>query len=115
MTSLNKKRNIIFNLGFYYEFPHIDGYNTIQATYYVYSGIKMLLLKEKLILSLTANDLFRTDHAKSTVLSNNIRYTFDNYGDTQYLRLAVSYRFGNKLVRVEKRNVSNEDERERVR
>ncbi|MBB3188343.1 outer membrane beta-barrel protein [Microbacter margulisiae] len=112
---LNKKRTLMFNLGFYYEFPYLAAYNNVDATWYAYAGIKMLLLKEKLILSLTANDLFRTDHAKSTVLSNNIRYTFDNYGDTQYLRLAVSYRFGNKLVRVEKRNVSNEDERERVK
>jgi hypothetical protein len=112
---LNKKRSVIFNLGFYYEFPYLMAYTNMNAECYAYAGIKMLLLKEKLTLSLTANDIFKTDHAKCTIISNNIKYVADNIGDTRYLRLSVSYKFGNKLIRTEKRNVSNEEERARVR
>ena len=112
---LNKKRSVMFNLGFYYEFPYLAAYNNMDATWYAYAGVKILLLKEKLTLSLTANDIFKTDHAKSTLISNNIKYVADNIGDTRYLRLAVSYKFGNKLIQSEKRNVSNEEERARVR
>lgn len=112
---VNKKRTLMFNFGFYYEFPYLAAYNNINTTYFLNAGIKILLLNKNMNISLTSNDILRTNHAKSTVISNNTRYMYDNYGDTQNIRLYISYKFGNKNIRAEQHNASNKDEQERVK
>ena len=112
---LNKKRTVILNVGFYYELPHLDAYSNVEAYGYVYAGIRARLLKDNLTLALTVNDLFKTNHARQTVLSNDIRYVYDDLPDSRYVRLSISYKFGNKQIWTEKRNVGNEEERGRLR
>lgn len=111
---LNKKKSLILNLGGYYEFPYIAAYNNIGATFILNSGIKLILLNRNLAISLTANDILKTNHAKSSLLSGNIKYVYDNYGDTQNIRLYVSYKLGNLNIRSKKHDISNKEERDRV-
>ncbi len=112
--AVNKKKSLMFNLGFYYEFPYLAAYNNISTTYFLSAGVKLLLLNKNMTLSLTSNDIFRTNHAKSSVISDNTKYVYDNYGDSQNIRLYVSYKIGNDHISSGKRNVSNKDERDRV-
>lgn len=113
--TLNKKKTLMLNAGFFYEFPYLAAYNRIDALYIFNAGIKLLLFNENMTLSLTANDILRTNHSKSSLISNNIRYIYDNYGDTQNLRLFVSYKIGNRNLRTTKHNMSNTDEQDRIK
>jgi hypothetical protein len=113
--ALNKKKTLMLNLGFFYEFPYLAAYNRIEAMCILNAGIKLLLFNDNMSISLTSNDILRTNHAKSSVISNNIRYIFDNYGDTQNIRLFVSYKFGNRNLRTIKHNISNTEEQERTK
>ena len=113
--ALNKKKTFMLNAGFFYEFPYLAAYNRIDALYILNAGIKLLFFNENITLSLTANDILRTNHSKSNLISNNIRYIYDNYGDTQNLRLFISYKFGNRNLRTTKHNMSNTDEQDRVK
>ncbi len=112
--ALNKKKSILLNLGFFYEFPYLAAYNRIESLYILYAGIKLQLFNENMTISLTANDILRTNHSKSSVTSNSIRYVYDNYGDSQNIRLFVSYKFGNRDLRATKHNISNTEEQERI-
>lgn len=113
--TLNKKKTCMLNLGLFYEFPHLAAYNHIESLYILYAGIKLQLFNENLILSLTANDILQTNHAKSTITSNNIRYVYDNYGDTQNIRLFIGYKFGKRDLRTNRHNTSNTEEKERIK
>ncbi len=113
--ALNKMKTIMLNVGFFYEFPYLAAYNRIESLYILYAGIKLQLFNENMILSLTSNDILRTNHSKSNVISNNVRYMYDNYGDTQHIRLFISYKLGNRNLRINRHNTSNTEEKERIK
>lgn len=110
---LNRKRTVMLTLGFYYEFPYLSALGEADARCYMYSGIRIRLLNDGLTLSLTANDIFKTDHSKLTLKSNNIKYVYDNIPDSRYVRLSISYKFGNKKIQSEQHSVGNREERGR--
>jgi len=112
---LNRKRTLMLNAGFYYEFPYLFAYNKVDAYNYVYVGMRARLLKDNLTIALTFNDVFKTNHAKQTIQSNGIKYVYNNLPDSRYFRFSISYKFGNNQVWTERRTVGNEDERGRVR
>ena len=112
---LNKSKTVMLNLGFYYEYPYVQSYSTVSSVWYMYAGVKFRLMNDNLMLSLTGNDLFKTNHSKATVVSNGIRYVYDNLPDSRNIRLSFSYKFGNKKIWVEKRNQSNEEVQNRVK
>jgi len=103
----------MLNLGFYYEFPYLDGYSNVTAYSYVYTGIKFRL-KDNLTVALTANDLFKTNHAKQTMLSDGVNYVNDNIPDSRNFRLSITYRLGNKKMRAEQHNAGNDEVRGRI-
>jgi len=105
----------MLNVGFFYEFPYLAAYNRIDALCSLYAGIKLQLFNENMTISLTSNDILRTNHSKSNVISNNIRYIYDNYGDTQNIRLFVSYKLGNRNLRTNRHSRSNTEEQERIK
>lgn len=104
----------MLTLGFYYEFPYLSALGEADARSYMYSGIRVRLLNDDLTLSLTANDLFKTDHSKLTLKSNSIKYVYDNIPDSRYVRLSISYKFGNKKIQSEQHSVGNREERGRT-
>ena len=113
--ALNKKKTWMINIGFFYEFPYLAAYNRIDALYILSAGIKFQLFNENMTISLTSNDILRSNHSKSSVISNNIRYVYDNYGDTQNIRLFVSYKLGNRYLRTTRHNTSNREEQGRIK
>nr|WP_315254424.1 TonB-dependent receptor [uncultured Flavobacterium sp.] len=111
---LNPNKTMLFNLSYWYSFPGIDGIYYRNAMNSLSLTIQYLLLNKDLKISLKGNDIFRTekDNISSTV--NGIYQEGKYYYDTQYVQLAVSYKFGNKKIKVEKRATGNEEERTRT-
>ncbi len=112
--AFNKNRTVLLNIGCRYEFPSIQGYGTTDAYYNIYAGIKFRLLNENLNVSFAVDDIFNSENAKHTVVSNGIQYLYNNNNGNPTFRLSASYKFGNKNIRSEQRNVSNQEEKSRI-
>ena len=111
---LNKNKTIVLNVGFYYELPFIDGYANVDALYSINSSIRCMFLNKKLTVSLSANDILKSQKSNANMLSNNIQYNFANYPDSQQLRITINYKFGNNNINSEQRNASNQEEKSRI-
>lgn len=111
---LNQNKTMLFNLSYWYSFPGVDGIYYRNAMNSLSLTIQYLLLNKDLKISLKGNDIFRTekDNISSTV--NGVYQEGKYYYDTQSVQLAVSYKFGNKKIKVEKRATGNEEERTRT-
>ena len=46
--------------------------------------------------------------------SSNIFQSFYQYYDTHFFRLSIVYKFGSELKKIEKREVSNQEEKNRI-
>jgi outer membrane receptor protein involved in Fe transport len=112
---LNKESTMMFNIGFYYELPYLNNFSQIGSNYYFYGGIRMNLLNNKLSMSLTVYDIFKTIRMKETLHSNHIKYVNDNRWDSRYFQFSISYKIGNEsLKRNNYRNI-NEGIKNRVK
>jgi hypothetical protein len=111
---LNQNQTMLFNLSYWYNFAGIDGIYYRKDMNSLSITIQYLLLNKDLKISLKANDIFRTekDNINSTV--NGVYQIGMYYYDTQSIQFSISYKFGNKKIKVEKRATGNEEERSRT-
>jgi hypothetical protein len=77
------------------------------------AGIRALLLDRNLVLSLSANDIFRTLQVRGTNVVNG--QTIDSYFDERNIRLMASYKFGNRKIQDRReRKTGIEEEKSRT-
>lgn len=112
--TLNKNKTILAQFTYEYNYPTIAQENRIDAYSTFGIGVKLLLSQKKLQIALNANNIFGTDRIKTSNTTQGIYQTFRQYYDTQYIRLSLSYKFGNKNLNASKKNTSNEDEKRRA-
>ena len=77
-------------------------------------GVKYALLNNKLQLSLYANDIFFTSDYTFYGTVSGIKQSFHQARDSQYVRLSVSYKFGNDKISIQSREGSNAEEKRRA-
>ena len=77
-------------------------------------GLKYAFLNNKLQLSLYASDIFYSGDRTFHSLLSGIKQSFHQTYDSQYLRLTVSYKFGNDKISVQSREGSNTEEKRRA-
>lgn len=111
---LNKKKSWLINLNYWYSFQGINGIYNNGAMSSTSITIQYLLLNKDLKISLRGNDLFRTEKETGNSVVNGIYQNFIYYYDTQSFQLSLNYKFGNKKIKVEKRETGNEAERSRT-
>lgn len=71
--------------------------------------------KDKFQLRVNVNDIFHTDITTSIIQYQNINVDFKRVYDSQFVRIFVSYLFGNKKVaRARERSTGAEDEQNRI-
>jgi hypothetical protein len=71
--------------------------------------------KEKFVLRVNANDIFHTDITTSIIQYQNINVDFKRVYDSQFVRIFLSYNFGNRSVaRARQRSTGAEDEQNRI-
>lgn len=102
--ALRKKKDLFFNISAEYATKGVDGMDRMSSFGELTAALKWKTLKEKLIITLSAYDIFDTYHAKVTSYSNGIKAEYKNYYDRRSVRLSVSYNFGKKIT--PKRNSS---------
>lgn len=111
--ALNKSKTFSADVNFWYQFPTAEGLNEIKSQYNLDFGVKTLLLNKKLQLSLSANDLLKSNRYRFSSLINNIKQNYDNYYDARQLRITARFNFGNEKMKQTDRKMGNEEERRR--
>ncbi|WP_316843291.1 outer membrane beta-barrel family protein [Pedobacter psychrodurus] len=109
----NPSKTILGEASFWYQFPSVDGLNLNKNQYNLDLGIKTLLHNKKMQLALTATDVLKTNRYRFNSLVNNIRQEYNNYYDSQQLRITFRYNFGNEKIKQQDRKPGNEEERKR--
>ena len=105
---LNKKQTLQAELGFSYT-PSQQSDFDVQREYYALGlAFKALLLQKKLTIALSADDIFKTDIWQMNNIYNGTSQ--HSYFDNRFVRLAITWKFGNKNIKEKrKRNTNIED------
>ena len=111
---INKAKTLSTEINFDYSFPSFFAESITLSNYSFDMGLKYTMLNKKLIASLNAYNIFRTDLVRNRVNSQNIAQSYNQYYDTQSIKLSISYKFGNKTISVKERVGSNTDEKGRT-
>jgi len=111
---LNPNKTLLLNLSYWYAFPGIIGIYDNKPMSSLSATIQYLMLNKDLKISLKGNDLLRTEKIDMSSKVNGVYQNGKYYYDTQSIQLSISYRFGSKKVKIEKREKGNESERSRT-
>ncbi|MDR0829824.1 MAG: hypothetical protein LBN95_06905, partial [Prevotellaceae bacterium] len=111
---LNKKQTILAGFDFVYSPQHESDLTYSYQKFQLNAFYKMLFLNKNLSVTLTGNNLlkqysFNWKAERSGILT----YQKGNYNPINF-RLAISYSFGSNKVNRQQRNISNEEEKERL-
>ena len=110
---LNKKRTLLADLNFEYQYSSQANFYTIRPLYVLSFGFKSLLLKKKLVVGLTCSDILASARVRSDNKFNYIHT--DNYYDERGFRITCQYKFGNSNIKKSRERKSGvEDEINRL-
>ena len=91
------------------------GYLVVQPQGNFSAGLRQQLLKNKMTLSLTVNDILFTSIDKISARYENVNYTLYNARDSRYVNLTLRYNFGSTTVRAARNKQTGiEDETSRA-
>lgn len=110
----NSNKTLFFGLGYWINFPGTYGISEYSTEQSFNASFKCLLLDKSLQISVAGYDIFKTQRPTYTSFSNGVKTEYRNYYDQQSLRIAVSYKFGNKKLNANSREVGNQDEKNRT-
>jgi len=104
--SFDKDRHFQLFVNYMQNLPYRVGvtYDKSYANFSV--GLKCAFMDNNLVLNLYGNDLFRQDLVKKEKISATNRQTFNNYYDSRYFRVSLVYKWGNRKLKVHKKNIS---------
>ncbi|MDR2057976.1 MAG: TonB-dependent receptor [Dysgonamonadaceae bacterium] len=101
--------------GFFFSGQRL-GYFKHDPTGNVSVGIQKTLLKNKLAIAISANDLFYTSISKSVAQYEKADYQVKESGDSRWINISVRYNFGSDKVKPSRnRSTGIEDETSRVK
>lgn len=106
---LNKEKTFMLNLSYNYTTKGVDNLDYNTSHNQLNASLRALFLEKKLVISLSANDVFSSNRPIYTTYSNNIKNSFRNYYDERFFRLSVVYNFGKSFNR-DNREIKNSDE-----
>lgn len=111
--TINKNKTLKAEVNFWYQSPQNQDSYKFKGSASLGLGFTFITLKKAMIINLVINDLFMTEYEKARALTST-PYRYASYDDQRYIRLSVSYRFGNNKLSVKKRSVGNEEEKGRI-
>ena len=112
--NLNKNKTLLFNFSYWYNFKGTSDLDKNNAYSQLDASIKYFAFDKKLQISFNANDILSTNRPIYNSFTNNIQIDYKNYYDVRLFRLSLVYKFGNKNINVEKKEVGNQEEKERT-
>lgn len=111
--SFDKEQRFQLYISYTQNMPYRVGV-TYDKSYANFSaGLKCSFMDNNLVLNLYGNDLFRQDLVKREKVSANNKQIYDNYYDSRYVRMSIVYKWGNRKLKVQKKNIKF-DEKNRL-
>ena len=89
-----------------------SGIYLLDSSYRVNMGVTKQFLERKLAVSLSINDIFGSAKTKWHINNNLMKFDYDKYSDSQYVKLTVRYNFNS--TRDKYRGKSSTDEMRRL-
>jgi hypothetical protein len=113
--NLNNLKNLFLNVNFWVNPKGVSDLdqNTTFSQFDV--SIKYLTLNNKLQLAIITNDIFSGNRPTYISYNNSIKQEYKNYYDNRFFRIALTYKFGSSKLNIEKRDLGNEDEKNRTK
>lgn len=112
--TLNKNKTVKGEVNFWYQAPGYEDIYKTESTSSLDLGLKFSLLDNSLQLAFIAQDIFKSNIAKSGTTSSSIGYRFSDYNDSRYFRISMSYKFGSRKLNLKQRGFGNEEEKRRA-
>lgn len=98
-----------------YVFPSITGIVRVESYFGVNSGVMYRTKNRKWVAGMTFNDMFRSMKPLMKMYSNGVLLDVVNYNDNQSVRFSLTYNFGNKKIKIEDKEIKNNEEIERTK
>lgn len=111
---LNRKGTIQAEATFYANSKNPQFIYDVEPMWFLDLGLKMQFLDRKLQVTAKLNDVFKTSTPNSTTYTNGVKQIYNNYNDNRYFTLGLTYKFGNKKIRVKERSLGNKEELNRT-
>ncbi|MBF2093111.1 outer membrane beta-barrel protein, partial [Flavobacterium psychrophilum] len=102
-------------LNYSYNFKGVSGVDKISAYSQLDASLKFLFLNKNLSLTLLGSDILKSSIITQTTTTNNYQIKYKNYEDIRMFRISLNYKFGNSLVKYNKVDVGNEEEKNRLK
>lgn len=103
--SFDREKRYQLFLNYSHSFPYHIGV-TYNRSYALFSaGFKSAFIDNSLIINLYANDIFKQDLVKRRKESASNIQIYDNYYDSRYLTLSVTYKWGNRRLKDRQKTV----------
>ena len=112
---LNRNKSAYFTIVYQYNFSQYDGTDKLKSFSNFGAGLKCLFLDKKLVLSLYANDIFKTFKYKVYSVYNQNKNKITDYEFSQNLRFSIKYNFGNNSIKSKSIKTGNEEEQIRAK
>ena len=104
--SFDKERRFQLFLNYSHNFPYHVGI-TYDDSYANFSaGCKGAFFFFFLIVNIYANDIFKQDLVKRRKVSVANTQHYNNYYDSRYLRISITYKWGNNKVKTDSKSIS---------
>lgn len=104
--SFDKERRFQLFLNYSHNFPYHVGI-TYDDSYANFSaGCKGAFLDNNLIVNIYANDIFKQDLVKRRKVSVANTQHYNNYYDSRYLRISITYKWGNNKIKTDSKSIS---------
>lgn len=112
---LNKAKTLQANVSYQYVLPWDNGTAKGSGASSLDFGIKYLMFDKKLTLALNVNDVLKTNIMtySTRYKTQGIRDSYRQYYDSRFVRLSLSYKFGNSKISVQQRQGGNAEEKGR--
>lgn len=110
---LNSSGSMFAEVNLSYQLPRKLELFEFSASSQLDLGLRADVLKKKFQLSFSVADVLGSNRPVNTTYTNGIKQEYRNYYDTRRARFSVIYKFGNSKIAARKRELGNEEERER--
>ncbi len=110
----NRDKTFAAAVNCWYQFPEINHIGRSDAYFKLDIGLKASVMKKKVDIALTMNDICMSSAVTINSTINGARQQLSNFQLNRYLLLGISYRFGGKAASTPSGDTGNQEERGRV-
>ena len=111
--TLNKAKTITGEANFWYISPYSANIYSFEKAYSLDLAVSFKDVIKGMNLTIGAYDIFDSSPRTSTSIINNVRHGFIARPSNRYVRVSLSYGFGNEKINKQERRFGNEEVRSR--